>query len=342
MNLHPAKFWEPVGEDRVRCNLCRFHCVIADQRVGRCGVRQNQNGTLYSLVYGQTISENVDPIEKKPLYHFHPGSRSLSIATVGCNFRCLHCQNAEISQWPHERSGIPGTTMTPAEVVGHAVNSGSVSIAYTYTEPTIFYEYAFDTAVLARESGVKNVFVTNGYTTTRALEEIAPYLDAANVDLKGFSDKAYRKVTGASLQGVLDCLLDYKRLGVWLEVTTLVIPGHNDSEEELKQIASFVADELGKDVPWHVSAFYPTYKMQDKPPTPVATLYKARQAGLDAGLHYVYLGNVSAAGTSDTICPGCGATVIRRQRLQFFETELMGNRCQHCQYELAGIALGPE
>jgi pyruvate formate lyase activating enzyme len=196
MKVHPAKFWEATEEGRVRCNLCRFHCVIADGRRGRCGVRENREGHLFTLVYGQTIAENVDPIEKKPLYHFHPGSSSLSVATVGCNLHCLHCQNHEISQWPHEHTGIPGTELSPQEIVQHAVGTGSASIAYTYTEPTIFYEYAYDTAVLAREAGVKNVFVTNGYTTTEALEAIAPYLDAANVDLKGFSKKAYKEVTG--------------------------------------------------------------------------------------------------------------------------------------------------
>ncbi len=339
MNSHPAKFWEATGNDKVRCNLCRFHCLIADGRRGRCGVRENRRGLLYSLVYGHTVAENIDPIEKKPLYHFHPGSKSLSLATVGCNFRCLHCQNHQISQWPHEHDGVPGTELSPQEVVRHAVESGSASIAYTYTEPTIYFEYAFDTAVLARAAGIKNVFVTNGYITTEALESIAPYLDAANVDLKGFSDKAYREVTGASLNGVLDCLRDYRRLGIWLEVTTLVIPGHNDSEEELQQIATFIADELGRDVPWHISAFYPTYKMLDRPPTAAVTLSLARDLGRQAGLKYVYLGNVDQAGGGDTICPGCGQTVIRRQRLQFIATELTGNCCKYCQYEIAGVRL---
>ncbi len=323
----------------MRCNLCRFHCVIADGRRGRCGVRENREGLLYSLVYGYTVAENIDPIEKKPLYHFHPGSKSLSLATVGCNFRCLHCQNYQISQWPHEHDGIPGAELTPQEVVQHAVESGSASIAYTYTEPTIYFEYAFDTTVLAHAAGIKNVFVTNGYTTTAALEAIAPYLDAANVDLKGFSDKAYKEVTGASLDGVLDCLRDYRRLGIWLEVTTLIIPGHNDSEEELRQIATFIADELGVEVPWHISAFYPTYKMLDRPATPVSTLRLARDLGRQAGLEYVYLGNVNEAGAGDTICPGCGQTVICRQRLQFMETALTGNCCKHCQYEIAGVSL---
>jgi len=339
MKLHPAKFWEVIGAGKVRCNLCRFHCVIAESHRGRCGVRENHEGRLYSLVYGYAVAENVDPIEKKPLYHFHPGSRSLSFATVGCNFRCLHCQNHQISQWPHERSGIPGTELSPQDVIRHAVESNSASIAYTYTEPTIYFEYAFDVAVEARKAGVKNVFVTNGYTTTEALEAIAPYLDAANVDLKGFSDKAYKEVTGASLQGVLDCLRDYRRLGIWLEVTTLVIPGHNDSEEELRQIAAFIAEELGRDVPWHISAFYPTYKMLDRPPTPTAILSLARDFGHQAGLEYVYLGNVADAGGGDTICPGCGKIVISRQRLQFIDTALAGNLCNYCQHEIAGVSL---
>ena len=339
MELHQAIFWEPAGESRVRCNLCRFHCVIASGRRGRCGVRENRDGVLYSLVYGQTISEQVDPIEKKPLYHFHPGSRSLSIATVGCNFHCLHCQNHEISQWPRERSGIPGTAMAPQDIVRHAVQSRAASIAYTYTEPTIFFEYAYDTAVAARTAGVKNVFLTNGYTTTEALEYLAPYLDAANVDLKGFSNRAYREVTGASLDGVLECLKDYRRLGIWLEVTTLVIPGHNDSREELGRIAEFICGELGVDVPWHVSAFYPTYKMLDRPPTPLATLRMARDIGRTAGLHYVYLGNVNEPGAGDTVCPGCGQMVIRRRQLQFMEMAISDQKCKQCGHVIAGVGL---
>jgi pyruvate formate lyase activating enzyme len=302
-------------------------------------VREDREGELFSLVYGLTIAENIDPIEKKPLYHFHPGSDSLSIATVGCNFRCLHCQNYQISQWPHEHFVIPGTENSPQEIVNRAVQGGVASISYTYTEPTIFYEYAYDSAILAKAAGVKNVFVTNGYTTTAALEAIAPYLDAANVDLKGFSNKAYKEFTGASLKGVLECLRDYRRLGIWLEITTLVIPGLNDSEDELKQIASFIVDELGRDVPWHISAFYPTYKMLDRPATPVATLYLARDLGRRAGLQYIYLGNVNDPGASDTICPACGKKVIRRQRLQFIDTDLTGKRCNFCGYVIPGVAL---
>ncbi len=341
MNLHRAQFWEAAEDGRVRCNLCRFHCVVADGRRGRCGVRENRAGVLYSLVYGKVAAENLDPIEKKPLYHFHPGSTSLSIATVGCNFRCLHCQNHQLSQWPHEQQGIPGAVMTPREVVRHAVASGAKSISYTYTEPTIYFEFALDTARLASQAGLKNVFVTNGYTTTEALEAIAPYLDAANVDLKGFDDQAYREVTGASLEGVLACLRDYRRLGVWLEVTTLVIPGINDSADELQQLAGFIADSLGREVPWHISAFFPTYKMRDRPPTTVAAMRLARKTGRDAGLEYVYLGNVDDPGSGDTHCPGCGATVIRRSRMRHVEICLDGGRCRACQAPVAGVGLHP-
>lgn len=339
MNLHLAQFWQAAGDGRVRCGLCRFYCLIGDGLRGRCGVRENRGGVLYTLVYGKVAAENLDPIEKKPLYHFYPGSQSLSVATVGCNFHCLHCQNHQLSQWPHQRPGIPGTLVSPQEVVNRALSCGAASLSYTYTEPTIYFEFAYDTAVLARAAGLKNVFVTNGYTTTAALEAMAPYLDAANVDLKGFSARAYREVTGAALEGVLDCLRDYRRLGIWLEVTTLVIPGHNDSEEELGQIADFIAGELGRDVPWHLSAFYPTYKMHDRPPTPVASLHLATDAGRDAGLEYVYLGNVDEPGSSDTLCPGCGAIVIRRNRLQYVESTLIDGHCPTCRATIAGVGL---
>ena len=334
-----AKFWQQMPGEKVQCNLCRFHCHIVPRRRGRCGVRENRDGQLVTLVYVRAISENLDPIEKKPLYHFYPGSKSLSIATVGCNFRCLHCQNYQISQWPHEHQDIPGETLAPEQIVKHALTSRSISISYTYTEPTIYYEYAYDTAVLAHRAGIKNVFVTNGYTTTEALEAIAPYLDAANVDLKGFSDKAYKEVTGASLNGVLDGLRDYRRLGIWLEVTTLMIPGHNDGDDELRELAKFLVEELGPDVPWHVSAFYPTYKMMDRPPTPITTLYRAREIGREAGLNYVYLGNVGDPGASDTCCPGCGKVVIRRQRLLFSGSKIKDNCCRACGHLIAGVGL---
>jgi len=332
-------FWEPVEGDVVRCSLCRFRCLIADGHRGICGVRENRKGVLYTLVYGRSIAENADPIEKKPLFHYYPGSRSFSVATVGCNFRCLHCQNYEISQWPRERKDIPGRELPPEQIVREAKAAGCRTIAYTYTEPTVFYEYAYDTAVLARQEGIDNVFVTNGYTSPEALERIAPHLGAANVDLKGFSDRFYREVAGATLEGDLDTLRVYRRLGIWLEVTTLVIPGHNDDEEQLAGIADFIAGELGPEVPWHVTAFYPTYKMLDSPRTPVATLRRARQIGLDAGLKYVYEGNVPGEGGENTFCPACKELVIERSGYRLGAVRIEEGQCASCGETLDGVGL---
>ncbi len=337
--MREAMFWEKAVGGKVKCGLCRFRCLIAEGHRGVCGVRENRGGVLYTLVYGRSIAENVDPIEKKPLFHYHPGSLSYSVATVGCNFRCLHCQNAQISQWTRTPDPIPGHDLPPAEIVRRAREAGCRSIAYTYTEPTIFYEYAYDTAVLALREGVGNVFVTNGYTTPEALEHIAPYLDAANVDLKGFSEKFYKEVAGATLQGVLETLKDYKRLGIWIEVTTLIIPGYNDSDADLKGIAGFVARELDRETPWHVTAFYPTYKLREAPPTPVETLRRARQIGLDAGLKYVYEGNVPGEGGENTSCPACKKVVIERRGFRLGRTYVQGGRCGHCLGALDGIGL---
>jgi pyruvate formate lyase activating enzyme len=335
--MHEAMFWDKLEGERVRCRLCRFRCVIADGHRGLCGVRENQKGVLFSLVYGRLIAENVDPIEKKPLFHYLPGTTSYSIGTVGCNFRCRHCQNAEISQWTYRDREIPGRFLAPEQVVRQALQSGCRSISYTYTEPTIFYEYALETATLARREGLGNVFVSNGYITTEALERIAPVLDAANIDLKGFSETFYRDVTGASLQGVLDTLRDYRRLGIWLEVTTLIIPGLNDSDGELGRIARFIRDELGAQVPWHVTAFYPTYQMTDRPPTPAATLRKARKIGLDAGLRHVYVGNVSGGEGENTYCPACGERLLERSGFRLGRVSLHNGRCDYCQSAVAGV-----
>jgi len=335
--MHEAMFWAKAEGGKVRCSLCRFRCLIAEGQRGICGVRENTDGILYTLVYGKSIAEQIDPIEKKPLFHYHPGSTSFSIATAGCNFRCLHCQNYEISQLPRVRREIPGRDLPPAEIVSRARGAGCRSISYTYTEPTIFYEYAFDTAVLARQAGLGNVFVTNGYITPEALEHFAPYLDAANIDLKGFSEKFYREVVGATLAGVLDSLKVYKRLGIWIEVTTLIIPGHNDDDADLKGIARFIAEELGRETPWHVTAFYPTYKMLDKPPTPVATLRRARQIGLKAGLRYVYEGNIPGEGGENTLCPACRRTVIERRGFRLGAVSVREGRCGFCGEPLDGV-----
>jgi len=335
-----AMFYETLEEDRVHCHLCAQHCVISEGATGVCGVRVNRHGKLYTLVYGRAIACHVDPIEKKPLYHFQPGSRSFSIATPGCNFRCRWCQNWEISQNPRERLFSMARTMSPSEIVAGAKKADCRNIAYTYTEPTIFFEYAYDTARQAAERGLSNVFVTNGYMTARALETISEFLDAANVDLKAFRDETYRKYIGARLAPVLESLKLMKRLGVWTEVTTLIVPGVNDDPGEISEIASFIADELGPETPWHVSRFSPHYRMVHTPATPVATLEKAVEIGNCAGLHYVYTGNVP--GESNTLCPACGAVTVRRSMLTMIENRLdPGGRCPECGREIAGVDMAP-
>jgi pyruvate formate lyase activating enzyme len=332
-----AMFYEKTGDGTVRCGLCRFRCRIADGARGICGVRENRGGVLYSLVYGVAIAEHVDPIEKKPLYHFLPGSTSYSVATAGCNFRCLHCQNYTISQPPRERHEIPGFELSPEMIVNKALAAGCSSISYTYTEPTIFYEYAYDTAVLASQAGLRNVFVTNGYITSDALAHISPYLHAANIDLKGFSAKFYREVVHAVLGEVLDSIVEYKKLGIWVELTTLIIPKHNDSDEELHAIARFIAEKVGVETPWHVTQFYPTYKLTDQPRTPVETLRRARQIGLEAGLRYVYEGNVPGEGGENTFCPNCSDLLVRRYGYFIEALHVENGRCPRCNFTLDGV-----
>jgi pyruvate formate lyase activating enzyme len=335
--MKEAMFYEKIAGGDVSCGLCRFRCHIAQGKRGICGVRENSGGVLYSLVYGKAVARQVDPIEKKPLFHFRPGSKSYSIATVGCNFRCRHCQNYQISKAPMDGFQITGPQFPPEEIVLNAVASGCSSVSYTYTEPTIFYEYAFETAVLAKEAGLGNVFVTNGYITREALVHISPYLDAANIDLKGFSEYFYREVVHARLGEVKDSIIEYKKQGIWIELTTLIIPDMNDSDRELEEIARFIVENLGSDTPWHVSQFYPTHELTDKPRTPVSTLRRAREIGLNAGLHYVYEGNVPGDGGENSFCPGCGNTVVRRHGYLILENKIEGGRCPFCAGTIAGI-----
>jgi pyruvate formate lyase activating enzyme len=340
--MHEALFYDRLAEQRVRCNLCSHACVIAPGSRGICHVRENHAGTLYTLVYGELVARAVDPIEKKPLFHFFPGSTALSIATMGCNLSCTFCQNADISQTPRAGGQIAGRFTAPEEVVRAAQRAGSRSIAYTYTEPTIFAEYALDVARLARPAGVANVWVTNGFMSPALLDvalgdDAGPLIDAANVDLKAFTDAFYRQQCGARLQPVLDNLMRLKRGGVWVEVTTLLIPGLNDGDEELRAIAGFIRDELGADTPWHVSRFHPTYRLTDRPPTPAQTVAHARELGLATGLAYVYAGNVPWLDGENTVCPGCGRTVIHREAFRVSGSEAPGGICQHCQTRLAGL-----
>jgi pyruvate formate lyase activating enzyme len=337
--MREAMFYEKTGGNRVHCGLCRFRCLIADGKRGICAVRENRGGTLYTLVYGKAIAEHADPIEKKPLYHVMPGSRSYSVATVGCNFRCLHCQNYSISQPVQDTLRITGIDLPPAEIVARALASGCRSISYTYTEPTIFFEYAYDTAVLAKQAGLRNIFVTNGYITPEALAFIRPFLDAANIDLKGFSERFYREVVHAMLREVLDSIVEYRRQGIWIELTTLVIPGWNDSDAELRGIAGFIADQVGRETPWHVSAFHPTYKLTDRPATPVETLARARQIGIDAGLRYVYEGNVPGEGGENTNCPACGVLLVERRGFSLQQNRIQAGKCPACAAVIDGIGM---
>jgi len=330
-----AMLYQKLNRGLVRCALCAHRCTIKPDRFGICAVRQNVDGTLYTLVYSQAIAVHVDPIEKKPLFNFLPGTRSFSVATVGCNFRCSFCQNADISQAPREGLSLRAEEFPPAQVVAAAKRHVCDSVAYTYTEPTIFFEYAYDTAKLAQEEGIKNIFVTNGYMTPEALEALGTLLDAANVDLKSFSDKFYRRTCGARLQPVLDTIKALHEQGVWVEITTLLIPGLNDSDDELKQIARFIA-EVDADMPWHISRFTPRYQMRDRPTTPVERIHRAAEIGRESGLTYVYVGNVPGDLHENTLCPSCGAVAIGRIGYHTV-LNLDGNRCGSCGQKLAVV-----
>jgi pyruvate formate lyase activating enzyme len=337
--MKEAMLFDRLEEKKVLCRLCAHRCKIGNGKKGICQVRENRDGTLYTLVYGQVISQNVDPIEKKPLFHFHPGSLSYSVATPGCNFRCRWCQNWEISQMPREQHFVAGRKASPEEIVAGAKRTASRSSAYTYTEPTIFFEYSYDTARLAHQAGIANVYVTNGYMTEEMLELFHPCLDAANLDLKGFRDETYRKFIEARLQPVLDNLKKMKSYGIWLEVTTLVIPGVSDDPQELKEAADFLVRELGEDTPWHISRFFPHYKMQDVPPTPIGALLRAAEIGREAGLRYVYLGNV--AEEANTSCPGCSQLLIRRRGPGLVENHLdEDGQCPRCGKSIPGVGMG--
>jgi len=335
--MKEAMLYEKTEEQAVRCALCAHRCTIQPGQRGICGVRENREGVLYTLVYGRTISAAVDPIEKKPLYHFYPGTKSFSIATVGCNFRCTFCQNADISQAPRDQEGWEqwARDMPPAQVVRMARQQECQSIAYTYTEPTVFFEYAYDCAILATQAGLKNVFVTNGYMTPEMLDTIGGHLHATNVDLKGL-DAFYRQQCGARMQPVMDSIVKMHEMGVWVEVTTLVIPGYNDDDETLRTIAEFLAG-VDPDLPWHISRFGPRYKLLDAPPTPVETLHRAAEIGYQAGLRYVYAGNVPGDNYEHTRCPKCGTICIHRYG--YFVRNLMaGNQCPTCGHELAIVS----
>lgn len=336
--MKEAMFYRKLDDSKVACFLCAQHCRIEPGKRGQCGVRENRDGTLLTLVYGKLIAQNVDPIEKKPLYHFYPGTRSYSIATLGCNFRCLFCQNADISQAPREYRTIFGHVTQPDDVVSMAQKTHCSSISYTYTEPTVYMEYALDVARKAHDAGIKNVFVTNGYMTREALDAIAPFLDAANVDLKAYTDHFYTEQCGGHLKPVVKSLEEMKKRGIWVEVTTLLIPGLNDSPGELRQLAGFLF-ELDPEIPWHISRFHPTYRLTDRSATPVRGLHIAREIGREAGLRHVYTGNVPGDQGENTYCHKCKGLLIERFGFTIQHRALKEGNCMHCGTRLDGVGI---
>ncbi len=326
--------YEKLSHDRVKCGMCHHYCVIKTGEHGRCRVRENKNGTLETLVYPYIVARGIDPVEKKPFFHVKPGSSSFSIASAGCNFTCAFCQNADISQFPS--SARPMET-TPEELVNQALHNDCASIAYTYTEPTIYFELALETAMLAREKGLLNLFVTNGYMSPEVIHAASPYLDGANVDLKAFNDNFYKTICGGRLEPVKQNLILMKSLGILVEVTTLIIPGHNDDRHEIEKMATFIAEKLGHETPWHLSRFYPLHGMSQLSPTQDTTLKMAFQAGKDAGLRYVYIGNAPGLGHEDTCCHTCGTILIKRLAYRTDNRMTSLGICPLCNTEVHGI-----
>ena len=334
--MKEAYLYEKLDKKRVRCRLCSHGCLIKEGSRGICGVRENHEGTLMSLVYGKVIAMHLDPIEKKPLFHFLPGSRSYSIATVGCNFRCRFCQNSDISQMPADHNRILGDDIPPVDIIAKAKKSGSSTIAYTYTEPTIYYEFAVDTARLAVKEGIRNIFVSNGYMTEECLTDAYPDLHGINIDLKAFSEKFYKEQCGARLEPVLRSIKKARELGIWVEVTTLLIPGFNDSDGELKAIAEFLAS-VDPEMPWHISRFHPTYRLTDISYTPEDDIHRAKDIGYKSGLKYVYTGNLWGDDGEKTYCNGCGKLLIDRQGYEILNNAIIDGRCPKCNSEIPGV-----
>lgn len=339
--MKEALLYEKLDQKLVHCFLCAHHCRIADKQFGFCAVRQNLGGILYTHAYGKLVAAHIDPVEKKPLYHFFPGSSSFSIATIGCNFHCGFCQNWEISQsgftqdQETAKASVAAGEFSAPQIVKQTLKNGCKSISYTYTEPTIFFEYALDCAKLARKKGLYNIFVTNGYMTKEALLLIRPYLDAANVDLKFFKDASYKKICAATLGPVLDSIRLMQELGIWVELTTLVVPEENDSDEELAQIAHFIAG-VSKDIPWHISRFHPDYQFMEHKVTPEETLKMAQGLGRQAGLKYIYMGNVYGWG-NDTYCHSCKKLLIKREIFRVLEYNIKEGRCLFCNTVIPGV-----
>lgn len=330
-------YYDILDNARVRCRMCHHHCIVDTGKKGICRVRENQAGRLVSLVYSKIIARSIDPVEKKPIFHLLPGSSSYSIATMGCNFKCSFCQNAHISQISNQkRSQIHGGSILPENIVADALNNGCDSISYTYTEPTVFFELALDIARLAKAKGLYNIFVTNGFMTPELINVISPYLDAANVDLKAFDNRFYKKYCKAKLLPVLDNITAMKKKGVVVELTTLIIPGLNDDKNQVKKMAEFIVNEVGSETPWHISRFHPCHQMTDKSPTPVDVLEDACETGRKAGIRYVYTGNVVGS-FENTYCHSCQTLLIRRVSYQIENYVTAKGCCPGCDARVYGI-----
>lgn len=334
-----AVLWDSADANAVHCRLCAWNCHISEGQVGRCHVRKNIGGVLYSLNYDKLCAANTDPIEKKPLFHFQPGSRSFSIAAPGCNFQCIFCQNWQISQMPYENV-LKGSAYSPQAIVQAAEQAQCSSIAYTYTEPTVFMELCAETAKLARNRGLANVFVSNGFFSPDTIEFVLPWLDGINIDLKAFSDSFYKDLCKARLKPVQDAIRTIAQTtDIWMEITTLLVPGQNDSEEEIKAIAEFIAKQASIDVPWHISRFYPQYKMDGLSPTSQEVLEKAYDIGKEAGLRYVYVGNLPGNRFESTYCHSCGALLIERSGFTVQQNRIDDGRCRQCGADIPGFGM---
>jgi pyruvate formate lyase activating enzyme len=335
--MKESYLYKKLEDKKVQCQTCAQRCFILPEKFGVCGVRKNINGKLYALNYGKAISESIDPIEKKPLFHYLPGTHTLSLATVGCNLRCGNCQNWQISQLTKIDKKLLniGQNLSSEEIVTNTIKNKCPSISYTYTEPTIFLEYALDIMKLAKEKGIKNIWVTNGFMSEETLELIKPYLNAVNVDLKSFDDEFYRINCGARIEPILNNLKIMKKNKVWIEITTLIIPGLSSNEKMLSNVAEFIFKDLGNETPWHISAFSGeiSYKMQDISDTPIEDINKAYQIGKKAGLKYVYTGNVSGGYKENTYCPKCNELAI--ERIGFYIKRFDENgKCGNCKENL--------
>ncbi len=337
---HTAWLSKKLDSGKILCQACSQACVLGEGEYGTCRVRRVEDGELKLLVYGLAAAVNVDPVEKKPLYHFLPQSRVFSVGTVGCNFSCSFCQNYDISQHPKESGKqITGHELPPERIVELAIENGCDSIAYTYNEPIIFFEYTYDTAKIAHQKGLKNIYVTSGYETHKAIDLLEPYIDAMNIDIKSFSDEFYKEVCGARLKPVLEAVKYAHQKGIWIEITTLLIVGKNDSDDEIRSIARFIAD-IDTSMPWHLSAFHPTYKMLDAPRTPKSALQRAYNIAKEEGLKYVYIGNINHQDYQSTYCPNCGKIVIDRggEVEYLIDNKLDDNgNCPYCGYNIEGI-----